>query len=163
MKMKHLTVFGKSVVVAGALAVATSAISADDDSTDDSDQPAAFAPAPAKPKHDATVYAGGGSDAFVIGALFDRGASVAWGVDFAQEGLMTDRTGGSAGVFYDYVPNDTENAYSSTPPSPTACRWARTRGRSCWALCWVPALRDANVRLGSPTWATPVTRTRTLT
>lgn len=59
-----------------------------------------------------TVYAGGGSDAFVIGALFDRGASFAYGVDVAQEGLMTDRTGGSAGIFYDYVPNDTKKAAS---------------------------------------------------
>ena len=71
----------------------------------------ALATVPSEPKRDTTVYAGGGPDALVGGALFDR-ASVAWGVDFAQEGLMTDRTGGSGGVFGDYVPNDTEKAIS---------------------------------------------------
>ena len=71
----------------------------------------ASAAEPAEPTHGTTVYAGGGSDALVIGLLFDA-ASVAWGFDVAQEGLMTDRTGGSADVRYDYVPNDTEKAAS---------------------------------------------------
>ena len=63
------------------------------------------------------LYAGSGQNTntdntpWVVGFLLDT-PQLIWGMDFSGEGTTVDQTGGSAGLYRDYVPRDLEQGFS---------------------------------------------------